>query len=537
MHRAKSHVISALPVFELGGREGVPDITVIGFKAHNLIRMAALGLPVPPGFVLGTEWGNAMARGEVLESRLTQSLTSRIRILEDQTGLSFGSMRRPLLVSVRSGAAVSMPGMLDTVLNVGLNDVSVPGLLQLTGDHRLVWDSYCRLILAFAEIVARVSAQPFERELAATLRRTGAASPRELDFRALRDLAHVYLNLFRAEAGREFPQDPMEQLIGATRAVFASWQSEKAVSYRKLKVIADDIGTAVTVQRMVFGNSGSNSGVGVGFTRDPSTGENRPYIDWLTQAQGEDVVSGRRQVSAEEEIPGWLLQKLVEVGNTLEQSFRESQEYEFTVENGQLYLLQSRAAKCTALATVRIAVEQVESGLITHEQALRRISGVDLEAVANWAVESTSPPIGHATPAGGGVAIGPVALSIVVAQDCASRGVPAILLMAEPATRDIEGIAVVSGLLTAMGGRTSHAAVVARQLGKVCLVGCKDLVFDKDVGQARLGTTVISEGDVLCLDGNTGAIYRDSPTIKSERPQVLLNRIKQWSVHAQKPAS
>jgi pyruvate,orthophosphate dikinase len=516
------------PVFDLNGRDGVPEARLAGFKARNLIRMAAMGLPVPQGFVLATDWCGAVQKNNRTTAQLADVLQSGIRNLERTTGLGFGSARRPLLVSVRSGAPVSMPGMMETVLNVGLNEVSLTGLLRLTGEHRLVWDSYRRLIQAFAEIAAGVPSAPFEAALDAALRRAGAASARQLDFRALRELAQTYLGLYHDHTGYDFPQDPFEQLAAATRAVFASWMSEKAVQYRRLNALPDDLGTAVTIQRMVFGNSGGNSGAGVGFTRDPSTGENRPYLDWLTQAQGEDIVSGRRRVTSEIDIPGWLMQKLISVGDSLEKEFHDAQEFEFTVENGELFMLQTRTAKRTDLASLRMAVEMAEGGLINPEEVLERLSAIDIDGIAVRHVRASGPPLGQAIPAGTGVAQGPVAFTVAAAREFAERGTPAILVRTEIATRDIIGIAVVSGLLTATGGRTSHAAVVARQMGKVCLVGCVDLVIDEPAGQARLGETIILEGDPLCLDGDSGAIYADSPEITSERPEALIGRVTEW---------
>jgi pyruvate,orthophosphate dikinase len=532
MPKARRRSFARLSVFDLNGRDGVPEARRAGFKAHNLMRMAAMGLQVPQGFVMGTDWCSAVRSGEGITAHLSDALQSGIRDLERSSGLGFGSARRPLLVSVRSGAPVSMPGMMDTVLNVGLNDVSLAGLLRLTGDHRLVWDSYRRLIQAFAEIVAGVPATPFEAALEASLPRTGAEIARQLDFRALRDLARAYLELYRDHTGQDFPQDPFEQLAAATRAVFASWMSDKAVEYRRLNALADELGTAVTVQRMVFGNAGGNSGAGVGFTRDPSNGENRLYIDWLPQAQGEDIVSGRCRVTAETDVPSWLMQKLAQVGVSLEQNLRDAQEFEFTVENGELFMLQTRTAKRTALASLRIAIDQVDSGLITPEEALGRLSGIDIDAITIRRVKSKQPPLGQAIPAGTGVAQGPAAFSVQTAQAFAGRGTPAILLRNDVATSDIAGIAVVSGVLTASGGRTSHAAVVARQMGKVCLVGCADLHIDEGASQATLGQTRIAEGDPLCLDGDAGTIYLDSPKITSERPRAMIARVREWRASA-----
>ena len=528
MPNRTSKTAALLPVFDLNGRDGVPDARLAGFKAHNMMRMAAMDLPVPQGFVLATNWCSAIQKNDdKVKAHLLAALQAGVRNLERTTGLGFGSARRPLLVSVRSGAPVSMPGMMETVLNVGLNEVSLVGLLRLTGEHRTVWDSYRRLIQAFAEIVAGVPAASFEAALDATLRRTRVDTARQLDFRALRDLARTYLELYREHTGDDFPQDPFEQLVAATQAVFASWMTNKAVEYRRLNNLPDDLGTAVTIQRMVFGNSGGNSGAGVGFTRDPSTGENRPYIDWLAQAQGEDIVSGRRRITSENNVPNWLMHKITSVGESLEKAFRDAQEYEFTVENDELFMLQTRTAKRTLLASLRMAVEMADSGLITEEEALGRLSAIDIESITIRRVKSTKPPLAQAIPAGTGVAQGPAAFSVKAAQAFAERATPAILVRNEVATDDIAGIAVVSGILTATGGRTSHAAVVARQMGKVCLVGCVDLVIDEKAKQAKLGETVILEGDPLCLDGDAGTVYADTPTITSERPEALIKRVNE----------
>ena len=288
---------------------------------------------------------------------------------------------------------------------------------------------------------------------------------------------------------------------------------------------------------MVFGNSGGNSGAGVGFTRDPSSGENRLYLDWLAQAQGEDIVSGRRRVSSDNEVPGWLVQKLTSVSDSLEKAFQDAQEFEFTVENGELFMLQTRTAKRTDLAALRMAVEMVDSGLVAPEEALQRLAAIDIDNITIRRVQSTKPPLGRAIPAGAGVAQGPAAFSVKAAEAFARRGTPAVLVRNEVATGDIAGIAVVSGILTATGGRTSHAAVVARQMGKVCLVGCADLVIDEQARQARLGETVILEGDSLCLDGDAGTVYADAPDIVSERPTALIRRIGELRAQGEPPVN
>lgn len=528
MRKGKQARRATLELYDLGGRDGIPGVEMAGFKAHNLMRMASLGLPVPQGFVLTTEWCRGVRQPQAVDARMRSALVSRIGGLEQATGLTFGGARRPLFVSVRSGAPVSMPGMMETVLDIGLNDSTLDGFLRLSGDHRLVWDSYRRLIQSFAEVVAGVPAAPFEEALEAMLRRDGVDAAPRLDFRALRELSRTYLDLHRAHTGREFPQNPLEQLEAATRAVFASWSSPKAVEYRRLYALPDDMGTAVTVQRMVFGNAGGNSGAGVGFTRDPSTGEQRLYADWLAHAQGEDIVSGRRRVASEQELPLWLRQRLESVGESLEKAFLDAQEFEFTVENGELFMLQTRTAKRSAIAALRIAVEQVDSGLIDSSEALRRLAGIDVGAITMRRVEAAAPPIARAIPAGIGVAAGPAVFSAEAARECAGRGTPAILVSDDFATDDIAAIALVGGVLTARGGRTSHAAVVARQMGKVCLVGCTGLRVDARARKATLGARVIAEGDSLCLDGNGGAVYADSPRIVEERPDDLIARMEGW---------
>jgi pyruvate,orthophosphate dikinase len=528
MPKGRVKAASTLPMFDLGGRDGVPDANRVGFKAHNLMHMASMGLPVPQGFVLATDWCHAMSDGRNEKTKLTSALQAGIRELERSSGLGFGSPRRPLLVSVRSGAPVSMPGMMETVLNVGLNEGSLAGLLRLGGDHRLAWDSYRRLIQAFAEIVAHAPSPPFESELDRMLAQSGVTLARHLDFRALRNLAQTYLALYRELTGLPFPQDPFEQLSAAALAVFASWNSPKAVEYRRLNRLADDLGTAVTVQRMVFGNAGGDSGAGVGFTRDPSTGENRLYLDWLAQAQGEDIVSGRRRVEDEEAIPVWLKRRLADVSEALERNFRDAQEFEYTVENSELYMLQTRTAKRTALASLRIAVDQVDSGLITPEEALSRLSAVDVDNIRISHIKTKQQPLGRAVPAGTGVAWGPAAFTVDAAQAFAERGTPAILVRNEVATDDIAGIAVVGGILTSSGGRTSHAAVVARQMGKVCLVGCADLVISERDGTAQLGATQLLEGSTICLDGDSGLIYSEVPELSSEQPVDLIARVNGW---------
>lgn len=505
---------------------------VFGGKAWNLMRLAAAGLPVPPGFVLPTAWCRARRCGTADDTALDAALARGIVRLETASGLEFGSARRPLLVSVRSGAARSMPGMLETVLDVGLNACTVEGLMRLTGNPRLAWDSYRRLVQGFAEVVAGLPPQPFDSLLRRTVTEAGLDSERDLDHRALRDITRAMLERYAALAGVPFPDSPAEQLRQAVAAVFRSWDAPKAVAYRRMNRLPDDAGTAVTVQMMVFGNAGGTSGAGVAFTRDPASGAPALYLDFCFSGQGEDVVAGRHTVSD----PARLARLLPSVAaalqaarGRLEALFHDMQDFEFTVQEGRLFLLQTRPGKRTPAAALRIAVDMVEEGLLSPTQALARLAGVDLAAVQHTSFAPPLPgPLAQAVVAGSGVAVGPLALDAAAAAYFATAGTPAILLRAATLTADIEGLAQAAGLLTAAGSRTSHAAVVARQLGKVCLVGCAGLELDLETRTCRLGGAVLTEGEALSLDGNTGAVYRGALPVVTQRPDRELAIIARW---------
>ncbi|OYY94579.1 MAG: hypothetical protein B7Y41_07065 [Hydrogenophilales bacterium 28-61-23] len=521
----------------------VADPASVGFKAYNLMRMSAIGLPVPHGFVLGTAHCRAFLKHKLPELR--DLLASQVRSLEAGTGLVFGGERKPLLLSVRSGAPVSMPGMLDTVLDVGLNSTTLRGFLRMTGNPRLVWDSWRRLIQSFAEVVhgvgggvaGGVAGADFDRLLAAALADAFAeprlATSRDLDFHQMKNLATAYLDLYARLVGAPFPQDPLDQLEAATRAVFRSWNSDKAVAYRRINGLADDLGTAVTVQRMVFGNAGGTSGSGVGFSRDPASGENTLYLDFLANAQGEDIVSGRRALSASDDLASLLppvYREIVQVAQRLEHEFRDTQEFEFTVQDGTLHLLQTRTGKRTPLAALRMAVEQVKEGLIEPAAALARLARLDLDAIESprLVLDADTPLLATANSASLGVASGRIALDVDAARRMAENGEPVILVRMEIATDDIAGIDVAAGLLTAFGGRTSHAAVVARERNKVCLVGCASLGIDLAKRKITLGEHTLAEGDTICLDGESGQIYAGSPRIEHERPLALLAEVERW---------
>ena len=506
---------------------------VMGLKAYNLARMAAVGLPVPQAFVLGTGFCPVAEVADAeTHAELAQALTAQLRRLERATHLTYGGSRRPLLLSVRSGAAISVPGMMDTILNVGLNETTVRGLVRTTGNPRLAWDSYRRLIQSFAEVVDGCPSAPFAQLLADALEASHAARAQELDSRALSSLARAYLALYRKLVGRNFPQDPMEQLRAAVQGVYRSWGSTRAREYRRLNGISDDVGTAVTVQRMVFGNAGGTSGCGIAFTRDPATGENRLYMDFMFNAQGEDVVSGRQPLTHDVQLGAILPaieRQLVEAARTLEAEFGDMQELEFTVQDETLYLLQTRAGKRTALAELRIAVDLVRERLIEPAEALARIAHLDLGSVQHErAVENGSARLlCAATSVGSGVAIGAISLDVPDALARAARE-PVILVRQDADTDDIAAVAVSRGLLTARGGRTSHAAVVARQLNKAALAGCRDLTVDLTARTCAIGGETFAEGDTICIDAGAGRVFAGTPEIVHERPEAELAEVERW---------
>ncbi len=500
----------------------------VGNKAWGLLRMVQAGLPIPPAFVLPTAWCQRTQTAPLLR----QTLAAGIMQLQSASGLEFGASRRPLLVSVRSGAAVSMPGMMETVLNIGLNPDTVEALLRLTGNPRLAWDSYRRLVQGYAEVVAYLPTAPFDELVAAALKSGDVNDERDLDHRDLRALTLAMLDCYRTLTGSTFPADPQEQLAAAAAAVFRSWDAPKAASYRRLNGIDDKSGTAVTVQTMVFGNAGGESGAGVAFTRNPATGAKELYFDFQFNAQGEDVVSGRQHLGDKDRLrlvlPGvWT--RLNEICHDLETLFRDAEDFEFTVQSGVLFLLQARRAKRTDWAALAIAVDMVEEGLLTSAEALANLAGINLNAVVRT---SFAPPVPEtlavAEVASMGVASGVLALDSAAVKRFSLAGNSTILVRRDTVTTDIEGMAVAAGILTASGGRTSHAAVVARQLSKVCLVACPGLEINLDSRQCTIGGTVLNEGDFLSLDGNTGAVHLGRPTPLIERPERALAVIATW---------
>ncbi|HVA34930.1 MAG TPA: PEP/pyruvate-binding domain-containing protein [Stellaceae bacterium] len=503
-----------------------------GSKAALLSRMSRLGLNVPPAFVLPTTLCAPVARNEPQAiATLERGLRDGVARLEKATSRRLGDVRAPLVVSVRSGAAQSMPGMLATVLDVGLNADSVHGLIGLTGNPRLAWDSYRRFVQIYAEVVADVPAAAFDACLVDMIRAENVEAAADLDPEALERLTHEFQEIAARAPGAAVPDDPMEQLAAASRAVYRSWSSRRAKEYRRLNKLDDLAGTSVTIQAMVFGNAGGNSGAGVAFSRNPATGAKELYVDFLFDAQGEDIVSGRRMTGGVTTLTTRLPQaakELAEGTTRLEREFRDVQDVEFTVENGTLFFLQTRAAKRTPLAALRILVDLVHEGLLDPATAVARAAEIDLDRARITRFADQVPPAAAATVASPGVATGRVAFDSAHAQALAARNEPVILVRHDTSTEDVAGFAAAAGILTAVGGRTAHAAVVARQLGKVCLVGCRALKIHASGRCAEIAGKKIEDGDWLSLDGDSGEVTLGRRKIVAELPQAELSEIAAW---------
>ncbi len=505
---------------------------IVGGKAANLARMAALGLPVPPAFVLPISLCAAMVKGDAAAADdLAEGLTEGVEFLENVTGRLFGDRRRPLLVSVRSGAARSMPGMLDTVLNVGCTPAAVRGLVRMTGHPRFASDCRRRLLESYGSVVLGIDPAAFAAKRNELIAAEGAGNERGLDCEALERLATSYEQIIEDD-DHVLSEDPMEQLTTAAQAVFRSWMSERACTYRKLEQLEDLPGTAVTVQAMVFGNGGASSGAGVAFSRDPSTGAAKPVIDVLFESQGEDVVSGGHNPETEDALARFLPEistQLREALHRLEDDFADIQDVEFTIEDGKLWMLQTRAAKRTPQAALRLAIDFVKEGRITPAQALQRLNGLALWALVNQRLLVTGKPAGHGTCASAGVAVGRAAFDQEsAARLVASGGDPIILVRPDTTTNDVGGFAIAAGIVTAVGGRTAHAALVARQMGKPCIVGCAELSIDVAGHRARLAGVAIQEGDWLSIDGEAGTIYLGRGEVVAERPDAELAQVERW---------
>ena len=513
--------------FGNGKADGTRDMkAVLGGKGANLAEMTNLGVPVPPGFTITCatcmEFLAAGTRATGLEDEVAQNITK----LEETTGRGFGDARNPLLVSVRSGGAVSMPGMMETILNLGLNDRTVQGLAQQSGNPRFAFDSYRRFLQMYGDVVLGVPVHDFEHLLKAKRLMTGSQTDAELDEETLRNLVEEYKALIRNTTGSDFPMDVQAQLWGAIEAVWKSWTLKKAVDYRRVNAIPEDSGTAVNIVAMVYGNMGDDSGTGVAFTRDPSTGERKFYGECLINAQGEDVVAGIRTPlhidELEQKIPG-AYADLLRVQDLLERHFRDMQDLEFTVERGTLYLLQTRTGKRTAAAAIRIAGEMVDEGLITSAEAIQRVNPAHLDQLLHPVIDPSAhaKPIAVGLPASPGAASGIAVFDPDVAEQKAATGQSVILVRDETTPEDFHGIVAAKAVLTARGGMTSHAAVVARGMGKCAVVGCKDVVVDVRNRQFTVDGHTVAEGDWITLDGGTGRVFHgDLPTIPSEVVRV-----------------
>jgi len=532
--------------FSKSGAEGNASMkNLLGGKGANLAEMCSIGIPVPPGFTISTEacvyyYKNNEKHPEGLEEQVKENLAK----LEKDLGKKFGDDTNPLLVSVRSGARVSMPGMMDTVLNLGLNDKAVLGLAKASGNERFAYDSYRRFIQMFSNVVMGLNSDLFEHKLEAMKKAKGVDNDTELNAEDLKELLAQYKEVYKENTGEDFPQNPEEQLWKAIDAVFGSWNNDRAITYRKINQIPDDWGTAVNVQAMVFGNMGDDCATGVAFTRDPSTGEKRFFGEYLINAQGEDVVAGIRtpqpitkehaaetgMTSLEEQMPE-VYKELVEIYKKLEKHYKDMQDLEFTVEKGHLYLLQTRNGKRTGFASIRIAVEMVEEGLITEEEALMRVEPNAITQLLAPVFDKAEKEdalknnrlLAKGLNAGPGAATGKIALTAEKAVEYAEKGEKCVLVRFETSPEDLAGMDAAEGILTARGGMTSHAAVVARGMGKPCVVGCGALEIDYDKGTVTVKDTVLKEGDYISIDGTTGEVISGKiPTMPSEVIQILV---------------
>jgi pyruvate,orthophosphate dikinase len=509
---------------------------LLGGKGANLCEMTQIGLNVPPGFTVTTEACRAYLEKNQLPPGLMDEVRSHMAALEKKAGKRFGDAENPLLVSVRSGSAISMPGMMDTILNLGLNQTSLEGLIRQTANARFAYDAYRRFIQLFGKIALGVGDEKFDERMAAIKRKYGARQDVDLDAGHLKELAGEFLDVVRRNAGKPFPQDPYEQLEISIGSVFRSWMGKRAVDYRKQFKITEAIanGTAVNVCTMVFGNMGEDSGTGVGFTRDPGTGENVIYGEFLVNAQGEDVVAGvrtPRPIAAMEKDMPEIYRALTALRERLESHYREVQDFEFTIEKGVLYCLQTRSGKMNARAMVRSSVEMFDEGLISRERALLRVEPAMLEQllVPQLAPTFRGKALAQGLPASPGAASGRIVFDANSAEARGRAGEKVILVREETKPEDIHGFFQAQGILTSRGGKTSHAAVVARGMGKPCVSGCDQIVIDDKARSAVIGETTLHEGDVITIDGGTGHVYAgEVPTVEATFSGELV-RLLVWA--------
>ena len=519
-------------------KEGNADMrNLLGGKGANLAEMTNLGLPIPQGFTVTTEaCTDYYNNGKQIRDEIKDQIIEALKKLEEIQGKKFGDPENPLLVSVRSGARVSMPGMMDTILNLGLNDIVVEGFAKKTNNPRFAYDSYRRFIQMFSDVVMEVPKSKFEEILDEFKEKKGVKADSELDAETLKEIVVRFKELYKQEKNAEFPQDPMEQLMEAVKAVFRSWDNPRAIYYRRMNDIPGDWGTAVNVQAMVFGNMGNTSGTGVAFTRNPATGEAKIYGEYLINAQGEDVVAGIRTPSPidklAEEMPE-VYEEFVRIANLLENHYKDMQDMEFTIEDKKLYFLQTRSGKRTAQAALKIACDLVDEGKITKEEAIKRIDAKALDQLLHPRFDDKAikeaKAIGKGLPASPGAAAGRVYFTAEDAKKHHDMGERVILVRLETSPEDIEGMHASEGILTVRGGMTSHAAVVARGMGTCCVSGCGEIVINEEEKYFTLGGHTIKEGDYISLDGSTGNIYLgDIPTVEAEISGNF-ERIMKWA--------
>ncbi|MFT4146950.1 MAG: pyruvate, phosphate dikinase, partial [Mobilitalea sp.] len=519
-------------------KEGKADMkNLLGGKGANLAEMTNLGLPIPQGFIVTTEaCTDYYNSGKKITDEIRSQIFASLAILEEEQGKKFGDTENPLLVSVRSGARASMPGMMDTILNLGLTDAAVEGFAKKAGNARFAYDSYRRFIQMFSDVVMEVSKSKFERVLDEIKEKKGVHYDTDLTADDLKEVIAGFKALYKAEKGTDFPQNPADQLIEAITAVFRSWDNPRAIYYRRMNDIPGDWGTAVNIQAMVFGNMGDTSGTGVAFTRNPSTGEAKIYGEYLINAQGEDVVAGIRTplpiTRLEQDMPE-AYAEFMRIATLLENHYRDMQDMEFTIEDQKLYFLQTRNGKRTAPAALQIACDLVDEGKITKEDAIKRIEAKSLDQLLHPTFDpkklAEAKPAGNALPASPGAAAGKVYFTAEDAKNNHEKGERVILVRLETSPEDIEGMHAAEGILTVRGGMTSHAAVVARGMGTACVSGCGEININEEEKFFTLAGNTVKEGDYISLDGSTGNIYvGDIPTVEASISGNF-DRIMTWA--------
>ena len=513
--------------------------SLLGGKGANLAEMTGLGIPVPPGFIVTTEACVYYSSTGRYPDGLGEEIEEHLRALEKLTGKRLGDSGNPLLLSIRSGAVFSMPGMMDTVLNLGLNDATVEGLTRGTGNPRFAYDSYRRFIAMFGDVVMGVDPQLFEDALTAKKDEVGAKLDTDLTAEDLKDLTVRFKKILAEKAGKQFPDDPMLQLHMSIVAVFKSWDNHRAKVYRRTQGIPDDLGTAVNVQTMVFGNKGETSGTGVAFTRDPSTGANVFYGEFLMNAQGEDVVAGVRVPRPLEELRQVMpaaLEQLYAIRETLEKHYRDMQDVEFTIEDGKLYMLQTRSGKRTAPASLCMAVDMVKEGLITKDEALMRVDASQLDQLLHPRLDPNAKYDVLTTGLGAspGAAVGQVVFDADVAEERGSNGEQVILVRWETNPDDIHGLIKAQGVITSHGGMTSHAAVVARGMGKPCIAGAQEVKIDAEAGTFSVGDRVLKEGDWISMDGASGKVMVGKVPLTEASIDVNVDTVLGWADEVRK---